>query len=77
MELGKQAFVAKSHAFSSKTLMVTPSGETPSVFNFSPCSHFWVFEPPILFLVHVQWNHIYAIHAQKRMLSLTSMRGVA
>jgi hypothetical protein len=40
MELGKQAFVAKSHAFSSETLMVTPSGETPSVLNFSPWSHF-------------------------------------
>jgi hypothetical protein len=77
MELRRQAFVAKSHVFSSETTMVTPSGETPSVLNFSPWSHFWVFDPPILFLVHVQWNHIYAIHVQKRVLSLISMRGVA
>jgi hypothetical protein len=77
MELGKQAFVAKSHAFSSETLMATPSGETPSVLNFSPWSHFWAFDPPILFLIHIQWNHIYAIHVQKGVLILPSMRGVA
>jgi hypothetical protein len=77
MELGKQAFVAKSHAFSSETLMVTPSGETPSALNCSPWSHFWVFDPPILFLIQAQWNHIYAIHVQKRVLSLTSMSSLS
>ena len=50
-------------------------GETPSVSNFSPWSHFWTFDPPILLLVHV--HPIYAIHVQKRVVSLTSMRGVA
>jgi hypothetical protein len=34
-------------------------GTSRNVTSFSPLSHFWSLDPPILFLVNVQWTHIY------------------
>jgi hypothetical protein len=35
--------------------------KSPNVLSVSPWSHFWLLDPPILFLVNGQWTHIYAI----------------